>query len=76
MTRSNIATRNEAEFLKENRRPPDPQLTLTPGGGLQFRVDYDMHRMRERRISFIENRLKMASAGMNRDRGKAISRNQ
>lgn len=76
MSTSNIATKSEAEFLKGNRRPPDPELTLTPGGGVQFQVDYDMHRMRERRIAFIENRLKMASAGMNRARSKAISHEQ
>lgn len=76
MKKTNIATRAEALRLEANRKTPDPNLTLTPGGSLQFRVDYDMQRMRERRISFIRNRLEMASAGLRRARDKAVSLSQ
>jgi len=70
---SKTASRYEADHLKGQRKPPETHLTLEPDGGMQFRHNYDMERMRERRIAYIEQRLTMASACMNRDRSDALS---
>ncbi len=76
MTKSNIATRAESEMLKSARSRPEPQLTLEPGGNLQYQVNYDMQRMRERRIAFIDNRLAMASEQLQRDHKRPMTRSQ
>lgn len=74
MDYSKTVSRYEADHLKSQRKPLESHLTLEPGGSAQFRNNYDIERMRERRIAYIEQRLTMASACMNRDRSDALSK--
>ena len=76
MERPNITTSAEASMLEKHRKPLVQTLDLTPGGSLQYRTDYDVERMRERRISFIRHRLSMASHKVHRDHDQAISQEQ
>lgn len=76
MEHPNITTSAEASMLEKHRKPLVPSLELTPGGSLQYQTDYDVERMRERRISFIRNRLSMASHKVHRDHDQAISQEQ
>lgn len=66
-----MVTSAEADRLEKHRAVPDAIPTLTPGGSLQYQTDYDMQRMRERRITFIRNRLAMQSEKNHRDHRRA-----
>ena len=76
MEHPNITTSAEASMLEKHRKLLVPTLDLTPGGSLQYQTDYDVERMRERRIGFIRHRLAMASHKVHRDHDQAISQEQ
>ncbi|WP_370172990.1 MULTISPECIES: hypothetical protein [Hyphomonas] len=73
MDHAKTVSRYEANHLKNARKPPEAALTLEPGGSMAFRNAYDAERLRERRIAYIEQRLTIASACMNRDRSDSLS---
>lgn len=68
-----MVTSAEADRLERHRAVPDAIPTLTPGGSLQYQTDYDMQRMRERRIAFIRTRLAQQSEKSHRDHRRAVS---
>ncbi len=67
-----IVTSAELKTLKDLREEPEPALTLEPQSVARFRADYELHRLRERRIAYLEARLHVADVGMRRDMDKAF----
>jgi len=72
MSENKMVTAAEADHLEKQRPVPEAIPTLTPGGSLQYQTDYDMQRMRERRIAFIRNRLALTSEKSHRDHARAV----
>ena len=67
MLQRQTASRYELEALKQLREKPAQELIYTPNGTEYKQVDFGMQRWRERRIDYLDTRLRLASLTMTRE---------